>query len=122
MAKTDGPRRPAQGAVDRLLDRGFLDELMDRVDEGGVQLTGEGGFLPELVKRVLEAGLQAELTGHLGYEKHDPAGMGRATPGTGPPTSGWAPRLATSTWPPLGTATEPLARSWCRRANAGSAA
>jgi hypothetical protein len=28
---------------------GFLDELMDQVDEGGVQLTGEGGFLPELV-------------------------------------------------------------------------
>ena len=45
MAKTDGPKRPAQEAVDRLLDRGFLDELMDRVDEGGVQLTGEGGFL-----------------------------------------------------------------------------
>ena len=49
MAKSDGPKRPAQEAVDRLLDRGFLDELMDRVDEGGVQLTGEGGFLPELV-------------------------------------------------------------------------
>jgi putative transposase len=76
MAKPDGPKRPAQEAVDRLLDQGFLDELMDRVDEGGVQLTGEGGFLPELVKRVLEAGLQAELTGHLGYEKHDRAGMG----------------------------------------------
>ena len=76
MAKGDGPRRPAQEAVDRLLDQGFLDELMDRVDEGGVQLTGEGGFLPELVRRVLEAGLQAELTGHLGYEKHDPAGNG----------------------------------------------
>jgi putative transposase len=42
---------------------------MDRVDEGGVQLTGEGGFLLELVKRGLEAGLPAELTGHLGYEK-----------------------------------------------------
>ena len=74
MARADGPKRPAEEAVDRLLDQGFLDELMDRVDEGGVQLTGEGGFLPELVKRVLEAGLQAELTGHLGYEKHDPAG------------------------------------------------
>src|ERR671912_2885241 len=76
MTKTDGPKRPAQEAVDRLLDQGFLDELMDRVDEGGVQLTGEGGFLPELVKRVLEAGLQAELTDHLGYEKHDRAGHG----------------------------------------------
>src|SRR5918993_925676 len=52
MTKTDGPRRPAEEAVDRLLDQGFLDELMDRVDEGGVQLTGEGGFLPELAKLV----------------------------------------------------------------------
>ena len=83
MAKTDGPNRPAQEAVDRLLDRGFLDELMDRVDEGGVQLTGEGGFLPELVKRVLEAGLQAELTGHQGLRRMTRRGMGRGTPGTG---------------------------------------
>ena len=57
MARTEGPMRPAEEAVDRLLDQGFLDDLMDQVDEGGVQLTGEGGFLPELVKRVLEAGL-----------------------------------------------------------------
>ena len=76
MARADGPKGPAEEAVDQLLNQGFLDELMDRVDEGGVQLTGEGGFLPELVKRVLEAGLEAELTGHLGYEKHDPAGSG----------------------------------------------
>jgi Transposase, Mutator family/TrwC relaxase len=40
------------------------------------QLTGDGGFLPELVRGVLEAGLQAELTDHLGYEKHDRAGHG----------------------------------------------
>ena len=32
----------------------WLDELIDRAEEGGVQLTGEGGFLPELVKAVLE--------------------------------------------------------------------
>jgi putative transposase len=76
MTRVDGPKRPAEEAVDQLLNQGFLDELMDRVDEGGVQLTGEGGFLPELVKRVLEAGLQAELTDHLGYEKHDRAGHG----------------------------------------------
>src|SRR5215210_1928558 len=76
MAKMEGPKGLAEEAVDQLLSQGFLDELMDRVDEGGVQLTGEGGFLPELVKRVLEAGLQAELTGHLGYEKHDSAGNG----------------------------------------------
>jgi putative transposase len=49
---------------------------MNQVDNGDLQLTGDGGFLPELVRRVLEAGLQAELTDHLGYEKHDRAGHG----------------------------------------------
>ena len=66
----------ALDAVEELVRDGFLDDLMARVDEGGLQLTGEGGFLPELVKRVLEAGLQAELTDHLGYEKHDRTGTG----------------------------------------------
>src|SRR5215212_3440912 len=75
--REDGPpRSQAEEAVDRLIKNGFLDQLMSKVDEGGVQLTGEGGFLPELVKRVLEAGLQTELTDHLGYEKHDRAGHG----------------------------------------------
>src|SRR5688500_18424928 len=76
MRGTEPVKGPAQEAVDRLLDQGFLDDLMASVDEDGVQLTGEGGFLPELVKRVLEAGLQGELTDHLGYEKHDRAGHG----------------------------------------------
>src|SRR5215211_651804 len=76
VTKREPVRGPAQEAVDRLLDQGFLDQVMSSVDEGGVQLTGEGGFLPELVKRVLEAGLQAELTDHLDYEKHDRAGHG----------------------------------------------
>src|SRR5918995_4110855 len=76
VTKREPVRGPAQEAVDRLLDQGFLDDLMSKVDEDGVQLTGEGGFLPELVKQVLEAGLQAELTDHLGYEKHDRAGHG----------------------------------------------
>ncbi|MBM2620399.1 transposase [Actinoplanes sp. LDG1-06] len=39
-------------------------------------MTGDGGVLPELVKAVLERGLAAELTGHLGCEKGDPAGRG----------------------------------------------
>ncbi|MGH3849504.1 MAG: IS256 family transposase, partial [Pseudonocardiaceae bacterium] len=63
-------------AVEQLVEAGLLDELMSRVDAGELQLTGEGGFLPGLIKAVLERGLQAELTGHLGYEKGDPAGRG----------------------------------------------
>ena len=66
----------ARAAVQQMVDAGLLDELMARVDDGGLGLTGEGGFLPEMVKAVLERGLQAELTDHLGYEKGDPAGRG----------------------------------------------
>ena len=37
-------------------------------------LLGKNGLLKELQKRLLEKALGAELTVHLGYEKHDPAG------------------------------------------------
>src|SRR5215471_13250555 len=66
----------ARDAVNDLIEAGLLDQLMERVDGEGLQLTGEGGFLPEMIKAVLERGLQAELTDHLGYEKGDPAGRG----------------------------------------------
>jgi putative transposase len=66
----------AQETINRMLDAGLLEEVMDRVDAGGLALTGEGGFLPEMIKAVLEQGLAAELTGHLGYEKGDAAGRG----------------------------------------------
>jgi len=76
MTNDDAMGSAEQDAVDQLVDAGLLDELMSRVDAGDLQLTGEGGFLPGLIKAVLERGLQAELTGHLGYEKGDPAGRG----------------------------------------------
>lgn len=64
----------ARAIVEEMVDAGLLDHLMASVGEGGLSLTGEGGFLPEFMKAVLERGLQAELSGHLGYEKGDPAG------------------------------------------------
>jgi putative transposase len=66
----------ARQLVNEMVDAGLLDELMDRVDRDGLALTGIGGFLPEMVKAVLERGMAAELTDHLGYEKHDRAGRG----------------------------------------------
>jgi putative transposase len=39
-------------------------------------LLGPDGLLTELTKSVLERALAAELTDHLGYEFHDPAGRG----------------------------------------------
>ena len=78
----------AREAVNDMLEAGLLDELMQRVDAGGLTLTGEGGFLPEMIKAVLERGLQTELSEHLGYEKGDPAGRGspNSRNGTSPKT------------------------------------
>lgn len=76
MTVTEENATSEQAAVDELVDGGLLDEVMARVDAGEVQLTGEGGFLPAMIKAVLERGLAAELTGHLGYERGDPAGRG----------------------------------------------
>jgi len=65
-----------------------IDDLLGRVEDGGLSLTGPGGFLPELVKSVLERGMQVELTDHLGYDKGDPAGRGSGNSrnGTSPKT------------------------------------
>ena len=74
----DTPSSPGSDArrevgADELIDQQWLDAF-ERVDERGLQLTGEGGFLPALVKAVLERGLATELSDHLGYDKGDPAG------------------------------------------------
>src|SRR6266853_7052499 len=37
-------------------------------------IIGENGLLKQLTKALLERAMQAEMTEHLGYEKHDPAG------------------------------------------------
>jgi putative transposase len=39
-------------------------------------LVGPDGLLGQLTNRVLETALDAEMSEHLGYEKHDPAGRG----------------------------------------------
>ena len=82
---------PAARAVRRdLFSDELLDQLMSRVDEDGVALTGDGGFLPELIKAVLERGMDAELTSHLGYERGDRGGhgSGNSRNGTTPKTVG----------------------------------
>jgi putative transposase len=51
-------------------------ELVRLAKEQGLALTGPDGLLKALTKTVLETALNEELTEHLGYEKHDPAGQG----------------------------------------------
>jgi putative transposase len=78
----------ARAVVAELAEAGLLDRVMAGAEAGELTLTGAGGFLPEMVKAVLERGLAAELSGHLGYEKGDPAGRGSANSrnGTTPKT------------------------------------
>ena len=51
-------------------------ELVRLAKEQGLSLTGPDGLLKQLTKTVLETALSEEITEHLGYEKHDPAGVG----------------------------------------------
>jgi Transposase, Mutator family len=41
-----------------------------------VEWLGPDGLLSQVTKAVLERALAEEMTGHLGYDKHDPAGRG----------------------------------------------
>ncbi len=51
-------------------------ELVRLAKEQGLSLTGPEGLLKQLTKTVLETALNEEMTEHLGYPKHDPAGGG----------------------------------------------
>jgi putative transposase len=72
------PRKPGDGSPPRrpLVDEELADELLGKAQAEGVELLGPDGLLSQVTKAVLERALNEELTGHLGYEKHDPAGRG----------------------------------------------
>ena len=51
----------------------LLDEVLAEYKKPE-DMIGKNGLLKQLTKALLERAMQAELTGHLGYDKHDPAG------------------------------------------------
>jgi putative transposase len=51
-------------------------ELVRLAKAQGLSLTGPDGLLKQFTKAVLETALNEEMTEHLGYAKHDPAGVG----------------------------------------------
>ncbi|WP_345485008.1 IS256 family transposase [Planotetraspora phitsanulokensis] len=57
-------------------DRELVAKLVDQARAEGLELVGENGLLGRLTKLVLESALEGEITDHLGYDKHDPAGRG----------------------------------------------
>jgi putative transposase len=60
------------------IDAQQAEQLVARARTEGIDLVGPGGLLTGLTKTVLETALETELTEHLGYDKHDPAGRNRA--------------------------------------------
>ena len=56
------------------IDPKLIDQLIAEHGHRPEDIAGETGLLKQLTKAVLERAMQAEMTNHLGYEKHDPAG------------------------------------------------
>lgn len=56
------------------VDPKLLDQLLAAYGHRPEDIAGDTGLLKQLTKALLERAMQAELTDHLGYEKHDPAG------------------------------------------------
>jgi transposase-like protein len=67
--QTGGKKRPEPSAEAKAAA-----ELVRAAKEQGLSLTGPDGLLKQLTKTVLETALNEEMTEHLGYAKHDPAG------------------------------------------------
>lgn len=57
-------------------------QLLKQAKEQGVDLLGPDGLLNGLTKRVLETALEAEMTEHLGHEKHQQAESGNIRNGS----------------------------------------
>jgi putative transposase len=55
------------------IDKDVIDKLLAHYQKPE-DIVGENGLLKQLTKALVERAMAAELTTHLGYEKHDPVG------------------------------------------------
>jgi len=78
VSDTTDTTTTAAAPPEACLDGEVAKDLLARARREGVSLVGPGGLLAGLTKTVLETALEAELTDHLGYEKHDPVGRNGA--------------------------------------------
>src|SRR3954469_22848796 len=81
----DPPQEPRPPSAEELA---AARELVKAARDRGVALTGPDGLLKALTKTVIETALDEEMSEHLGYDKHDPAGRnhGNSRNGTRPKT------------------------------------
>ena len=56
------------------INTNVIDQLLAEHGHRLEDIAGENGLLKQLTKALVERAMQAEMTNHLGYEKHDPAG------------------------------------------------
>jgi transposase-like protein len=55
----------------------ILDQMLDTIDFKGLtqdEVLGQDGLVKQLTGKILKRALEAEMTEHLGYEKHSNAG------------------------------------------------
>lgn len=69
----------------------LAEELVASAQTRGIALTGEGGLLTALTRQVLQSALEAEMSHHLGYDKHDPMGRNQANS-----RNGYTPKTVTT--------------------------
>jgi putative transposase len=56
------------------IDTKLIDQLLAENGHRREDIVGDTGLIKQLTKALLERVMQAEMSHHLGYEKHDPAG------------------------------------------------
>jgi putative transposase len=94
-ARDAGAGRPPEGPPlaelpEEVRER-LSDELIDELLAGArteEEIVGPGGLLADLTRRLVERAMSAELTEHLGYERHQepPGGTGNTRNGSTPKT------------------------------------
>jgi transposase-like protein len=58
-------------------EKDIIDQILDTIDFRGLtqdEVGGQDGIIKQLTGRILQRALEAEMTEHLGYEKHSNAG------------------------------------------------
>ena len=94
--------------MEKEIRKELLDELIKDYEKPE-DLIGETGLLKKLTKALMERALGAELTHHLGYKKHDPAGYN-----SGNSRNGSTPNSARCWWRHRETATGASSRKSCK--------
>ena len=62
-----------ESMADEVDQKQLAEQLLTQAEEHGAELTGPNELLNQLPTNVLETALDAEMTKHLGYERHDAA-------------------------------------------------